>query len=293
MALLLGVAGWSYPDWRGTVYPRGCRDPLRYCAELVDLIEINSTFYRFPDPAICAAWVQRVADLPVEWSAKLPREFTHRACVDPGAAASACEGFAPLSAGGRLRTLLAQFSYHFEHHPDSVAHLHWLRDAFADVAPLTVEVRHRSWTHPTARADLEAAGVAVANLDYAGARSGFDVHATHQNGRHRTAYLRLHGRNPAWFDARAGRDEVYDYTYTAAEVDEIAVRAAAIDAQAATTVVVANNHFRGQAMKLVLELAARCRGAPVRVPAPLLATYPALRAIAADPGAGARQGELF
>ncbi len=43
-----GIAGWSYDDWRGVVYPRSCQDTLRYCAEFVDYIEINSAFYRFP-----------------------------------------------------------------------------------------------------------------------------------------------------------------------------------------------------------------------------------------------------
>ncbi len=46
--LKFGIAGWSYDDWRGVVYPRSCQDTLRYCAEFVDYIEINSAFYRFP-----------------------------------------------------------------------------------------------------------------------------------------------------------------------------------------------------------------------------------------------------
>ena len=33
-----GIAGWSYDDWKGVVYPRGCKDTLRFCAEHVDLI---------------------------------------------------------------------------------------------------------------------------------------------------------------------------------------------------------------------------------------------------------------
>jgi uncharacterized protein YecE (DUF72 family) len=70
-----GIAGWSYEDWRGVVYPRNCRDTLRYCAEHVDLIEINNTFYRFPVAEHCASWVQRVEDLSTEFSAKIPAEL--------------------------------------------------------------------------------------------------------------------------------------------------------------------------------------------------------------------------
>ena len=43
-----GVAGWSYPDWEGYVYPAGVRDHLGYLLRYVDMIEINSTFYRPP-----------------------------------------------------------------------------------------------------------------------------------------------------------------------------------------------------------------------------------------------------
>ena len=51
MATRIGLAGWSYPDWKGRVYPvkppRGF-DPLAHLAEYFDTIEINSTFYRIP-----------------------------------------------------------------------------------------------------------------------------------------------------------------------------------------------------------------------------------------------------
>jgi uncharacterized protein YecE (DUF72 family) len=54
-AVLFGVAGWSYPDWKDVVYPRNCRDTLRAVAERVDLIEINNTFYRPPSSKNCRA----------------------------------------------------------------------------------------------------------------------------------------------------------------------------------------------------------------------------------------------
>ena len=45
----IGVAGWDYPDWNGVVYPTRSErlfDRLAFISEFVDLIEINSTFYR-------------------------------------------------------------------------------------------------------------------------------------------------------------------------------------------------------------------------------------------------------
>ena len=51
MAMRIGLAGWSYPDWKGRVYPpklpRGF-DPLQYLSGYFDSIEVDSTFYRTP-----------------------------------------------------------------------------------------------------------------------------------------------------------------------------------------------------------------------------------------------------
>ena len=57
----VGVAGWSYPDWDGIVYPRESRiDRLTYLSRFFDTLEINSPFYRIPTPRTTAAWARRV-----------------------------------------------------------------------------------------------------------------------------------------------------------------------------------------------------------------------------------------
>src|SRR5258706_5616288 len=62
--LRIGPAGWSYPDWEGTVYPpHGSKfDPLAYLSSFFDTIEINSPFYRVPPPTHAKSWVRRGAD---------------------------------------------------------------------------------------------------------------------------------------------------------------------------------------------------------------------------------------
>ena len=51
----MGTAGWSYRDWEGLFYPkprpRGF-DPLAYVARYMDVVEVNSTFYRPVDPDV-------------------------------------------------------------------------------------------------------------------------------------------------------------------------------------------------------------------------------------------------
>src|SRR3954449_13194442 len=61
----IGTAGWSYSDWEGIFYPkphpRGF-DPLEYVSRYVDVVEVNSTFYRPVDADVARRWVDRVAD---------------------------------------------------------------------------------------------------------------------------------------------------------------------------------------------------------------------------------------
>ncbi len=257
--VLFGVAGWSYEDWKGVVYPRGCKDTLRFVAERVGLIEVNSTFYRPPSAKNCASWAQRTEDLGTRFTAKLPREFTHDGACDPALVQATRDGFLPLAESGRLLALLAQTNYRVQATPNRVAHFARLRDAFADLAPLVVEVRHKTWNVPRAMAAMRELGVTVAELDYPGAASGFalDDSGVHGGG---LAYFRLHGRNPAWFQKGAGRDEVYDWEYSRQEVAEIEQRLLRIAQDQKRTLVVANNHFHGKAMKVVDQLVSWYRG---------------------------------
>jgi uncharacterized protein YecE (DUF72 family) len=276
-----GIAGWSYADWRGVVYPPGCRDALRYCARFVDCIEINSTFYRLPEPALSESWARRTADLPLWFTAKVPQLFTHDLRLDAGALDATRSGLAPLADAGKLRLLLAQFSHHFVDTPRHRLHLTQLAAELAAVAPLAVEVRHRSWCRDAARAFLVGLDVSVVHLDYPGARSGAGVWPSPIRGPAGVSYLRLHGRNTgAWFRKDAVRDEVYDYLYQPDEVQQLITHIGELAAGSSQTVVIGNNHFQGQAMKVVLELMAAWHHQRVDVPPGLLARHAELKAIA-------------
>ena len=279
----LGIAGWSYADWKGRVYPAGCKDTLRFCAGYVHCIEVNSTFYRPPAVRTTESWAKRTADLAhFAFTAKLPQEFTHLQDWDQELLTTTREGFRPLVEAGKLKALLAQFSYRFTVEGalaggPGIPYLRRLWESFGDLCPLVVEVRHRSWEDPAALAALRELPVSVANLDYPGRGSGFGLWNSGIFGPARVAYLRLHGRNyETWFDKNAGRDATYDYQYAAAEVAQIARRTVDLAQQAAETLVIANNHYHGKSMKVVLELMAWLKQQPVPVPDDLRRTYPDL-----------------
>jgi len=295
-----GVAGWSYEDWRDTVYrlpdppqqpslfaefapekpkPRYAPDPLVYLANYVDMIEINSSFYRIPSPKSTGNWARKVAPHPdFFFTAKLHQDFTHGFRRDDALAGQFLEAFAPLEAAGVLRGLLAQFRYDFADCAANRQLLEWMRIRFGDLAPLIVEVRHRSWQQPAALQFLLGLEATIANLDYPTARDSFDL-KTSAGGD--AGYLRLHGRNrKAWFASDLPPHETYNYNYSDAEIDDLAEQGETILSDVKTLTIVANNHYRGKAVSAAARLKAAMTREQVPVPPALLETYPELRAIA-------------
>lgn len=259
-AIWFGVAGWSYEDWKDVVYPRNCKDTLRAVAQRVDLIEVNSTFYGLPSAKNSQSWVERTADLGTHFTAKLPQEFTHLRRFDDTLVAQVRAGFAPLWASGRMCGVLAQFNHELVFRAEAVALVQRIAAAFAVDGPVFVEVRHASWNAAAALATLAQLGVGVLDLDYPGMVGGFSRDVAGVCAPGGLAYFRLHGRNRAWFRKGAGRDEVYDWQYSPPEVAQLTTRLERIARQATRTLVVANNHFHGKAMKVIEELLAWYRG---------------------------------
>ena len=276
-----GVAGWSYPDWNGFVYPPGLKDPLPYLAGFLDMIEINSTFYRPPAARTVASWVRRTEDRAgFFFTAKLHQDVTHRGLIDDAMAAAFREGFAPMTEAGRLRHLLAQFKYDFDDRPGHRDHLCRIRERFGGPVNLTRELRHSSWQSPSALEFVRSLSVTIAALDYPTARNSFNLRVP-AIGEH--AYLRLHGRNTkAWFSRDAGRDSVYNYLYSKPEVAGIAERAYDIARISRSLTVVANNHYEGKEMVNALQLKSTFAGRRIPVPATLRSRYPDLGEIADD-----------
>lgn len=274
-----GIAGWSYPDWDGYVYPRGTRDKLRYIAEYVDMIEINSTFYRPPSARVAASWLRRTEDLPgFFFTAKIHQDVTHRGIIASSTVTAFRDGLAPLGEAGRLRHLLAQFRYDFADNSTSRRLLEDIREQFGGIADhLAVEVRHNSWQSDHAVDFLRGLDVTVANLDYPTARDSFNLRLCDIGS---AAYLRLHGRNrQAWF-SKAGRDETYNYCYQGPELDDIVDRAVKLAGMSTHLTLVANNHYQGKEAVNILQIKAAITGENVPVPPMLRRQYPQLEEIA-------------
>jgi uncharacterized protein YecE (DUF72 family) len=278
----VGTAGWSYEDWEGVVYPvrkgRGFH-PLTFLADFINIVEVNSTFYRPAPPAMVRSWLKRIEDRPdFLLSLKLYQAFTH-----------AREGFTPKDVDdvrqaadlvrlqGRLAALLVQFPWSFRNSPENAEYLRSLCKLFAGY-PLAVEVRHASWDAPGTYELLRENRAAFCNID----QPLFDasIKPSAVSTTPDFAYVRLHGRNyQNWFRESAGRDDRYDYLYARDELEGWITRIKELGTQSGKIYVITNNHYRGQAMANALQIRNMITGEKVEVPDLLLEKYPVLREI--------------
>jgi uncharacterized protein YecE (DUF72 family) len=274
----IGIAGWSYPDWKGIVYTSSKIDQLEYISRFVDCLEINSTFYRPPFEKTTKSWLEKTSRRPdFFFTAKLHRSFTHEGMIDAEIVKHFHRGFEPFLEAGKLKHLLAQFRYDFDDTSRNRRHLTEIVGNFSEAFNLAVEVRHKSWQMPDALEFLEGLGVSVCNLDYPTTWNSFDMQrcTVGKNG-----YFRMHGRNAEKWFSKAGRDETYNYYYNQDELTQIKQRIDELAKAFETLTVIANNHYRGAELANALELKVLISGQKQTVPEGLLRTYPNLGRIA-------------
>lgn len=143
MAVWIGTSGWSYDHWEPELYPPGLpvRDRLaRYTAAL-GTAELNSSFYRWPRPAMFSGWRRRLPD-GFRLSVKAPRGLSHgRKLYEP-------ETWVQRIAAGwheladRRGVLLVQLAPADERDDPRLAYFLRLMPDWVRVA---VEFRHPSW----------------------------------------------------------------------------------------------------------------------------------------------------
>jgi len=290
----VGTAGWSYEDWKGIVYPASRTagfHPLIFLAQYINIVEINSTFYRPPSIAMTLSWVKKVGPFPeFVFTVKVHQIFTHqRKDFGVREADDFKLGLEPMRARGRLASLLFQFPWSFS--PDE-ANLDYLARLFRLFAgdPITVEVRHGGWYNARFFDFLTENKVCFCNIDQPLIGNSIKPSAI------RTipdfAYVRLHGRNTKdWFREGAGRDARYDYLYSGDELEEWVSRIKQLAQGAEKIYVITNNHYRGQAMANALQIKNMITGEKLEIPGSLIKQYPILEDIVRKAAKG--QLDLF
>ena len=183
MAVHIGTSGWSYDHWVGVLYDDGRpSERLGQYVRHFDTVELNASFYRWPNDRTFAGWRQR---LPAgfRFTVKAPRGLTHaKKLFQPDVWADRiAAGWHEL--GDKRAVLLVQLSP--LHHRDD-ARLTYFLDRVPSWIDIAVEFRHSSWVHHEVFEILERRGAAYCVMSGAGLPCVLRSTAPF-------VYLRLHG----------------------------------------------------------------------------------------------------
>jgi uncharacterized protein YecE (DUF72 family) len=239
----IGTSGYSFEDWRGNFYPRDIDKGkmLDHYAQRFNTVEINSTYYRIPHPAVMHNMAKKVP-AGFDFMVKVPQSFTHSRDNLEADRQKFHDAIRPLVDTGLLSGLLAQFPYSFRFSAEALDYLAICRDA---VAPhrLFVEFRHNGWVNRPMYDRLKSEQIGYVCVDEPQLPGLLkpDVFATTE-----TAYIRLHGRNHEhWWE---GGNFRYDYSYSERELTEWREKVRKIMQKVKTTYVFFNNCHLGQAV---------------------------------------------
>ena len=267
----IGCAGWSYRDWVGAVYPRHVPASrwLEAYTELFPIVEIDSTFYSIPTEATVRGWIDRTKNLPdFRFTAKLPQDVTHRALPkgDLKEAARILADFhqrviEPLESVGKLHALLVQLppTYAIFETAGRLSATEALSELLAALDPdrrqVAVEFRHGSWYEHVGERLVPEVLEAMTGLHVAAAQvDGLGSQFTQSRSTPWT-YFRLHGRRAVIPPSERSLSHApYNYLYTKDEIAQIAHTVRQSETIDETTIVIFNNHYRGQAAHNAMDL---------------------------------------
>ncbi len=264
--LYIGTSGWSYPKgegtWTGYFYPKEKINELEYYSQYFNSLEINSSFYRPPNPGYVHNWVRKVPDKFL-FTVKLWQKFTHPRMYKDATGREATisqqdvdifkYSIEPLAEYGKLGALLAQFPPSFKNDDYGKQILTAVIKTFGQYR-LAVELRHRSWSDDkdTARL-LRDGGASWVRIDEPKFPSSVaaDIPLTSD-----MAYFRFHGRNAEmWWQGDS--ETRYKYLYSPEEISELASKVKSASEQTNLTFVFFNNHWQGYAPRNAIDLTKR------------------------------------
>ncbi|MGD9118593.1 MAG: DUF72 domain-containing protein [Dehalococcoidia bacterium] len=254
--IYIGTSGWSYPrgegTWNGFFYPPGKIVELEYFSQYFNTVEINSSFYRPPNPGYVYNWVKRVP-AGFLFAMKLWQKFTHprmyrdatgqEAIISQADVDTFRSSIDPLAKSGKLGALLAQFPPSFKNNGYGRQILEAVARTFGEY-PLAVELRHRSWSDDeNTTVFLRENNIAWVQIDEPKFSTSVaqEVPVTAD-----IAYFRFHGRNARdWWGGNS--EQRYRYHYDEAEIEQLAERVKTAGESARMLFAYFNNHWQAYA----------------------------------------------
>ncbi|TLZ72834.1 MAG: DUF72 domain-containing protein [Methanobacteriota archaeon] len=184
--LRIGCSGWGYDDWLGGFYPKGTpkSDYLKLYSGIFDCVEVDSSFYRTPGPALTKQWA-KTTPAGFTFSMKMPKRITHEKKLNGVAENLGWFYASAKELKEKCGPLVAQL-------PPSIKYdVHWtlMQDfvkAFDGKYPHAIEFRHKSWFRDDVYSLLRDRNVAMVWTENQYLKSPSDVTADY-------VYLRMVG----------------------------------------------------------------------------------------------------
>ncbi len=230
--IAVGTCNWAdhtdfYPN--ELEHGRRQRDKLTFYAGYFPIVEIDTTFYGIPRPAVVESWVDRTPE-QFRFNIKAFRSLTghereNRRPRKPTAEEERdfMTALAPLRQSGKLVAVHYQFPPWMTNRPEAREWLLEARDRHPDDL-LAIEFRHRSWydgdawpaTEDLLR-ELECVYVGVDSPQIGTGTAPPLLAVTSP----RLCIARFHGRNwRTWYKSGATSGDRFDYLYEPSELEE-------------------------------------------------------------------------
>jgi len=185
----VGTSGWQFDNWKGRFYKDGLpkREWLPVYAETFDTVEVNNTFYQLPDPETLERW-REVTPPDFTFAIKASRYITHmKKLTDPTEPVQTLyRRLEPL--GEQIGPILFQLPPNWH---QNVERLEAFLETLSADHRHVFEFRDPTWFGPATMEALAAHDAAFCMYELGPTLSPL-AHTT------RLAYVRLHGRDPAY-----------------------------------------------------------------------------------------------
>ncbi len=258
--LRIATGSWADPAYAGLTYPPAFPPDLRLCAYAMWFrhVEVNATYYALPRREAVQAWV---AQTPADFlfDIRMPRVISQgpeKAGRDGRLIRLLLENLQPLIKARKLGTFLLVLSPNFTPERHRLEELDPLIEKIRP-HPLAVEFRHADWVSkknlPAALKFFRKRKLTWVCLDMPRITGSDLLPPIDEVTQPGLAYLRLHGRNPNYLNAKSA-EERHRYLYSDRELEELAVRIRKLARRAKSLRVVANNHAFDYAPRTALAL---------------------------------------
>jgi uncharacterized protein YecE (DUF72 family) len=251
----IGTSGFSFPDWKGKVYPGHVKSEQflpYYEKELgFNAVELNFTYYTLPSAGVIEGLSKKTSD-DFEFVVKGFKGMTHdpfdkRIPHKPDKAEIKLyykyfhDSLEIIRKNNKLGAVLLQFPVFFYHTAENMEYLLNAKENLKDDT-LVVEFRNSQWLNKETFAFLRDNEIAYCAVDepVLPRLMPFTDDVTSD-----TAYIRFHGRNRDWFNSPVSTR--YNYLYSDKELDEFLPSIKKMDKAAGKTYLFFNNCHSGNA----------------------------------------------